>query len=187
MEGRQHAVESLQASIIASIIDYICLPANSNLRDKFHWYIIPAVNPDKCAVDGTAKYVWQTWASDNNLTIVTVRNMLNCIHKNYTLDAFFDWHSLGSGYPEHIIYKPTDIAGAKILKDFILPKIKRKWTGEPVGYNDNVAYCYAFDKWGCPSFTPEPSQREWDLTDDILYNDGKGIVDGLYEYFYPIG
>jgi hypothetical protein len=185
MVSRQHSVESINAPIIAAMMMYI--RDTPSLQQGIHWYFIPEINPDGCAGVSTT-YAWQTWNVNTNPIIAAVKSICNNIDNTTGLDVFFDWHSLGSGFNGHILYDPADVQGA------ILANAMRNatWTAasgyryytEGVDYSTAVAYCYAWHTWGARSFTPEPSQSEWDVTNEWLQNDGEQIARAIDSYSY---
>ena len=183
MIGRQHSSESMNSPIMEYMMSYI--EDNQYLLDNFHWYFIPEINPDECAGDSSG-YSWQIWNSSANPIIVAVRNKCQQIDTSYTLDTFFDWHSLGSGYGSHILHYTGDTAGAALCSLMVshTTNSANTYTCEPETDPMAYAYAYAYLTWECPSFTPEPTQCDWRTTSASLQFEGEGFADAIYDYFY---
>jgi hypothetical protein len=181
MIGRQGAVESMNSPILAAMINHIAdVPV---LRQNMHWYFILEINPDGCA--GVGGFQDQTWDTNVNPIIVAVRNKCQQIENDYTLDMFFDWHALGSGFGSHIIYDPLDTVApivCALMRQYM--GAVGRWGYWSAEYGNHVAFSYAFHTWGAISFTPEPSQAEWNYTAALLKNDGEKIADAIYDYFF---
>lgn len=178
--GRQHAVESLCAPFIAGMMKKARdTPA---LRQGIHWYFVPEINPDGCAGVATS-YVWQTWNVNTNPIIAAVKAYCQNIENSYGLDVFFDWHSLGSGFDSHILYNTGDTTGAALAAAMIAATILNE-TADNESYSTAVAFSYAYQTWGAASFTPEPSQSEWNVTNDMAWQSGEQMAQAIYDFYY---
>lgn len=181
MIGRQHAGETLCQPILIKMIQYIM--SKSYLLDNIHWYFVPEMNPDGAYGDDPARQ-FQQWNTDNIPEVVGVRDFLATVDSNYGLDVFFDWHSLGSGYPENNNLNTGDTAGMTMCTNYLIPRWNGRYNCASHNYSQAVAYSYAYHVWGAIGMTPEPSQIDWTVTMDILQNDAEAVAEAIYDYFF---
>ena len=98
---RQHPGEVLPSFVVEGMIDFILSTGGTYLND-YHWYIVPASNPDGIHMGYTRSQsqginMNAAWTGNSCVEVNQIRDKFIAIDNNEEIDFFIDFHGFAGG------------------------------------------------------------------------------------------
>ena len=189
--ARQHAGETLSSYSVEGMIDFLTKNENREYRDKFHYYIVPIMNPDGVSdgwsrADTNYQDLNRAWGGNDNDEVNIVRDNIDAINGEYGIDFFMDWHTqadfTNTGHAVYIDAEGTRFREESLRLYDIFYKTGSFAGRNSVGVGTRTARGYTYSK-NIFGMSFELTQHPPSITVESLKNIGKDVAESLSIYF----
>jgi hypothetical protein len=186
MVGRQHPGETSSTYIYEGVIDYVLM--NTSILDRFHFYLVPAANPDGIYLGNTREQSQgldpnRGWNSNRVQETMIVRQALDRIDALHPIDFFLDNHGYAGGeVTSQVLYCGKN--ASRLWDIFTRITVYKAWNDTRA--DSSYARGYACNVLGIdPVFVIESSQHNYRWTIPLYKEQGKNLVKALDQFYYP--
>jgi hypothetical protein len=188
MIGRQHSGETSSTFIFQGLIEYVL--SNTSVLDKFHFYIVPAANPDGIYLGNTREQsqgldMNRGWDNTKVQETNVVREALGRVNAERHVDFFVDNHGYAGGESTSVVYY-CGSNGSKLYG--IFRDLSAFSSGSNTYADPAIARGHACNTLGIdPVFLMESGQHNSQWTIKYYKDQGRHLVRAIDRFYYPLG